>query len=82
MQKSITLTIALAATFPLTGAAHAHLGHFGELAGHSHWIGIGALTAAAALTSLVLQPRKKDGDREAEPDCEAETENGETVENS
>lgn len=82
MQKSITLTIALVATFPMAGVAYAHLGHVGEIAGHSHWIGIGALAAAAALASLVLQPRKKGGDPEAEPDCEVETENGETAENS
>jgi hypothetical protein len=61
--------------------AEAHLGHVGELASHSHWIGVGALAAVAALASLVLQPQKNEGDRKAEPDGETDVESAETAEN-
>ncbi len=42
--------------------AMAHLGHVGELAGHSHWLGLGALAAAAAAIALLPKGRKKDED--------------------
>ena len=66
--------------YPLTafllsaGAAHAHGGHVGELAGHFHWAGIAATLAAAALAALVAgagKRRKTDQeDRSAEVDSE------------
>ncbi|MTI43855.1 hypothetical protein JM93_02297 [Roseibium hamelinense] len=41
-------------------AAFAHAGHLGELAGHSHWIGVAALAGAVALAgALALKGRKK-----------------------
>ena len=52
-----------AAAMPLP--AFAHLGHVGELAGHSHWLGYGALVAAAA--ALALLPRKRRGKDEEKP---------------
>ena len=56
------------------GPAHAHLGHMGELAGHSHWIGIAAIATAAALGVLVLRPIKENADSEAEADNDSEGE--------
>ena len=52
-------------------AAHAHLGHVGELAGHSHWLGLGALAAAAAAIALLPKKKKKDdkGEEEATPEA-------------
>jgi Family of unknown function (DUF6732) len=82
MRKSFTLTIAMLTGFPMTDVAQAHLGHVGELAGHSHWIGIGAVAVAAALASLVLQPQKKDGEQETEAGSETDAESGEAAENS
>ncbi len=41
--------------------ALAHLGHVGEAAGHSHWIGLAALGLAAGI--LALLPRRKRKDR-------------------
>ncbi len=58
-------------------SAHAHLGHLGELAGHSHWIALGAGTVAAAIAAA-LGKRKMDKEKEeaiedADEQPEAET---------
>ena len=55
--------------------AHAHLGHVGELAGHGHWIGLGALGAAAL--AAWLSGKGKRADAEAEPEEDAEPEEAE-----
>jgi hypothetical protein len=47
-------------------AAQAHLGHIGEMAGHSHWLGYGALAAAAA--ALALLPKKRKAEEAKEED--------------
>ncbi|MEM7215751.1 MAG: DUF6732 family protein [Pseudomonadota bacterium] len=49
--------------------AHAHWGHLGELAGHAHWIGIGAVVVAGALAGIVgllSEDDKEDADEETE----------------
>ena len=52
------------------GQAHAHLGHVGELAGHSHWVAVGAAVTAAAIAAW-LGKRKLDAeDAEAEQTIE------------
>ena len=59
-------------------SAQAHWGHFGELAGHGHWIAAGlAAAASVAVAGLAISlPRKaSEATDEAVPD-EAET-NGE-----
>lgn len=49
--------LALLAT---SGPASAHLGHLGELAGHSHWTGAAALAGAViAAGILAVKGRKK-----------------------
>lgn len=59
------------ASFFAPATAHAHLGHVGELAGHSHWLGLGALAAAAA--ALALLPKKKKAEaQEDEASAEAD----------
>lgn len=51
---------ALIALF-LPTSAFAHGGHLGELAGHSHWIGVAALAGAAAIAAVIAaKGRKKD----------------------
>ncbi len=40
--------------------AAAHFGHAGELAGHSHWVALGAAAAAAALAALLAKRRVSD----------------------
>lgn len=58
------------ATFALPATALAHGGHIGELAGHSHWLGLAALAGAAAVTVLAAKLR---GRREGEePEKEGE----------
>ena len=56
------------AAFPAILAAtpaQAHFGHVGEVAGHSHWIGLAAAGAAAAIAVAVSTLGKK---KDAEPD--------------
>lgn len=61
-----------------TVPAYAHLGHIGELAGHSHWIGLGAVGVAGAIAAAAaLLPKKKRGepeDQEAEEVSDGDTE--------
>jgi Family of unknown function (DUF6732) len=54
-----------------TTPAFAHLGHIGELAGHSHWIAIGASGLAAAIGVAVALAGKK-AKKEAQDDEGAE----------
>ncbi|WP_075998140.1 DUF6732 family protein [Salaquimonas pukyongi] len=57
-------------TIGWVGQAHAHLGHVGELAGHSHWVAVGAAVGAAAIAAW-LGKRKLDAE-EAEAEQAAE----------
>ena len=61
------LTAAILVLAP--SVAEAHLGHIGEVAGHSHWLGLGALAAAAA--ALALLPKKKKDEAGETPQEEA-----------
>nr|WP_319385700.1 DUF6732 family protein [uncultured Roseibium sp.] len=62
----------------LPSTAFAHGGHLGELAGHSHWIGVAAVAGAALVAGLVaLKDRKK---KDAEDTPEAETADDGTTE--
>ncbi len=42
-----------------SSAAFAHAGHLGELAGHSHWIGVAAIAGAAVIAGLAAKARKR-----------------------
>lgn len=57
--------------------AAAHPGHFADLAGHSHWIALGALVAAGTLAAWLAGKGKKE---EAEAEDDAETDGAETDE--
>jgi hypothetical protein len=66
MRRILVLT-AIALPLP----AFAHVGHLGDLAGHSHWIALGALgiaTVVGALTSA----KGKDSSSDAEDDASVE----------
>ncbi len=58
--------------------ALAHVGHIGELAGHSHWVGVAALAGAAIVAGVAaLKGRKKaeldqDDADTAQPETDAE----------
>lgn len=61
-------------TFVLPATALAHGGHVGELAGHSHWLGLAALAGAVAVTAIAAKLRSRRNVKEAEAaDAEAET---------
>lgn len=62
----------LLANMFVAGTAQAHVGHFGDLAGHDHWVAAGAIGAAIALAGWNILKGKKD--KEAEVDAEAEDE--------
>jgi hypothetical protein len=47
--------------------AHAHWGHVGELAGHGHLIGLGAVVAAGALAAILAKGVKKKDEPVSEP---------------
>lgn len=42
-----------------SSAAFAHAGHLGELAGHSHWIGVAAVAGAAVIAGLAAKAKKR-----------------------
>ncbi|MCA1299111.1 DUF6732 family protein [Stappia indica] len=51
--------ICAGAVATLPTLAQAHVGHVGELAGHSHWAGIAALAGAALLAGIVAVGRAR-----------------------
>lgn len=75
MKNLIRLFTILGAVLCIGSPAQAHLGHVGEIAGHAHWVGVGALVVAAALGALVLKPNKDNStdDTEAEKNTEGES---------
>ncbi len=56
------------------GPALAHPGHLGELAGHSHWIALGALVAAAAIAAALAKMKGSDEAEEADDEADGEEE--------
>lgn len=55
--------------------AWAHGGHIGELAGHSHWIGVAALAGAVAAAALAAKLKGRKSEEQAdEPKAEADAE--------
>lgn len=61
---------ALLTGFLLTSPAYAHLGHVGELAGHAHWVGLGAVVVAGALAAAIGKLSEKNQDEEIEEEVE------------
>ena len=75
--KRIALISTLTVFLP--SAAHAHMGHVGELAGHSHWVGVAAVLGAAAIAALAAKARKRaerSEDGAAEEEAEEQPEGG------
>ena len=65
------LSVFLTGMFMASGA-QAHVGHFGDLAGHDHWVAAGAIGAAIALAGWNILKGKKD--KEVEVDAETDEE--------
>ncbi|MEM7289162.1 MAG: DUF6732 family protein, partial [Pseudomonadota bacterium] len=40
-------------SFNMILPAYAHFGHLGEIAGHAHWLGLGAGLAAGAIAAAL-----------------------------
>ena len=59
--------------------AHAHLGHIGELAGHAHWVGLGATVVAGILAAAVGMMAEPDESDEVSDGEEAEDSSGQEV---
>ncbi|MEE4010540.1 DUF6732 family protein [Roseibium sp. FZY0029] len=72
---SRTILAGLAAMLPTS--AFAHGGHLGELAGHSHWVGVAALAGAALVAGIIALKDKKQ--KKAEDAQEARPEDDETA---
>ncbi len=69
MTRTFAATLLLASPAP----ALAHIGHVGEVAGHSHWIGLAAALGAAAIAALAHKIGKdKSSEDEADADAEAD----------
>ena len=70
----MTRSLILIAIFVSTvSVAQAHGGHFGELAGHAHWVGVAAVLGAAALAALAAKARKREDESPVdEADSEGE----------
>ncbi len=51
--RSTAIVFLLSAT-----PAAAHFGHLGDLAGHGHWIALGAAVAAGAIAAALVKRRK------------------------
>ena len=66
----LRIVLATAALAP-SGAAYAHAGHVVEVAGHAHWLALGATLAAAAIAA-VLGAKKGDDERDGEAEPEPE----------
>lgn len=64
--------------FAFATPAFAHMGHVGEVAGHSHWVGLAAALGAAAIAALAHKIGKdKKGKEEIDADADAEAESTE-----
>ncbi len=78
MSKLFSFTAIALFVMPIAPAL-AHWGHVGELAGHGHWIAIGAGAAAAALAAALAAGRKgKEQSLEETEDADGEAQ-GETA---
>ncbi len=74
------LITATTATVLIPKVALAHLGHFGDLAGHSHWIGLAGLVAAGA--GAMLWGALKDGKETPDEDADSVTDGTDDAEDS
>lgn len=68
-------SVLLLAVF-LPRLSHAHFGHLGELAGHSHWVaGVAVAVAGAVLWGRIKAAQNQDNEDAESPEEEAEQAN-------
>lgn len=63
----------------ITSPAFAHAGHLGELAGHAHWLGLGAAVAAGALAAILAKQKGKRSEDKEESATEESAAEGEAA---
>ncbi|WP_428643027.1 DUF6732 family protein [Roseibium sp.] len=68
-----TILAGLAAAI-LPTSAFAHGSHLGELAGHSHWVGVAALAGAALVAGIIALKDKKQKKADDVPEAHADDE--------
>lgn len=56
----------------MPASALAHVGHIGDLAGHSHWVGVAALAGAVAVAALASKLKKRSEAAEESADAGAD----------
>jgi len=66
MFKSSQFIFSFVAAYWIVLPAYAHLGHLGDLAGHSHWIGLGAVVVAGVLATVVGKLSEQECDEDEE----------------
>ena len=59
MSYIIKSMLLMSAICSFSSAALAHGGHLGELAGHSHWVGVAAFAGAALIAGIVAKVKKR-----------------------
>ena len=84
MTRSTLRLIALAGLSPallaaMMSSALAHWGHVGELAGHGHWIALGAAAAAAALAVWLHNQENEEEGETGEADADEGAVEGEAA---
>ncbi len=77
----MTTRIALSGllTILTPSVALAHVGHVGELAGHTHWVGVAALAGSALIAGIAAWAGRKSDEADTE-EAPAEPSHGETTE--
>ena len=68
--KIVSTFLAVFSLLSNTQQSQAHLGHLGELAGHSHWVGIGAVVVVGALAAVLGKQTGRD--RKSPQDADGE----------
>ena len=72
LPKTLRVLVLSLSTLLVPDFALAHLGHLGDVAGHSHWIAWGVGLAAAVLAALLGKGKVKDGETDTQTDADSE----------
>ena len=72
LPKTLRVLVLSLSTLLVPDFAMAHLGHLGDVAGHSHWIAWGVGLAAAVLAALLGKGKVKDGETDTQADADSE----------
>lgn len=68
MEHFMLRTLMTLTLLSISTPAFAHLGHVGELAGHAHWVGLGAVIVAGALAAAIGKVKNANAEEEVDED--------------